>query len=86
MKDKKIELGDLVKDPITGFEGVVICCSSWLNNCDTVGLRPQKLHDGKPLDAIFFDVPQLIIIEKNWYKNVTKKRADAQKPAGRLIT
>jgi len=64
MQKDKIERGDLCKDVITGFEGIALTTCTNLHNCDTVGLHPQEVKDGKPADGFNFDVPQVIILEK----------------------
>ncbi len=68
--EKQIELGDLAKDVITGFTGVVKAISSHLHNCDRVGLQPQELKDGKPIDTTFFDTPGIEVIKKKVVPNV----------------
>lgn len=60
-----VSLGDIARDTITGFEGVVICLSQWLHGCKRVTLQPQKLHDGKPVEAQTFDEPQLELIRSS---------------------
>lgn len=57
--DFEFNLGDLVKDQITGFAGIVTCRSQWLNGCNTYGLQTEKLKDGIPQDRQHFDAPQL---------------------------
>lgn len=54
-----IELGDVARDRVTGFEGVVIANTQWLNGCDRLSLQPRKLVKGKPVDTMVFDRPQL---------------------------
>jgi len=67
--DKKltIELGDLAKDRITGFEGVVEVMSYWLNSCCRVTLRPTTLKDGLPLESRTFDSPQVEVITAGYF-------------------
>jgi hypothetical protein len=55
--------GDLVKDTITGFTGVVTCKSEWLNGCVRLTVQPVKMKDGKPVEAITFDVEQLVLVK-----------------------
>ncbi len=63
--DFKFNLGDKVKDQITGFEGVVVCRSQWLNCCNTYTVKPVELKDGVPQEAVYFDEPQLdLVVEK----------------------
>lgn len=61
-----INLGDLVKDKITGFEGVVECISEWLNACRRITVRPTILKDGLPIDSHTFDEPQLDIVKAGY--------------------
>lgn len=62
LSDFKFELGCVVKDSVTHFEGVVISRSQWLNNCNTYGVKPRVLKDGAPQDSHGFDEPQLSLI------------------------
>ena len=58
-----IELGDKVKDKITGFEGICISLNTWLHGCDRVGVESTSLHEGKPQDVQWFDVYRVEVIE-----------------------
>lgn len=58
------ELGDLVKDRITGLEGIVTCRSDWFNGCTRFLIQPQALHDGKPIDSQWFDAEQLEVVQR----------------------
>ena len=60
-----IDLGDKAKDTITQFEGIVICISKWLHGCRRFTLQPTELKDGKPVEAMSFDEPQLVLVEKS---------------------
>jgi hypothetical protein len=63
-RDFKFKLGHVVRDQITGFEGVIVCRSQWLTNCNTYGVKPQKLKDdGTPMSTEHFDEPNLIEVE-----------------------
>jgi hypothetical protein len=59
----KFQIGDRVRDEITGFEGIVTLRSQWLNNCNTYGVQPIALKDGVPQERAHFDEPQLVIVE-----------------------
>lgn len=63
MTKEEIHLGDVLKDTITGFKGVAIASTNWLNGCVRVTLQPQELKDGKPIEAQTFDVEQLEIVK-----------------------
>ena len=51
----KFELGDVVKDIITGLEGVVMVRAEYLTNCTHIGIQPFSLKDGIPQDWIWID-------------------------------
>lgn len=57
-----IKLGDLARDTITGFTGVVVCQSEWLHGCIRLSLQPKELKDGKPIEHMTFDLPQLELV------------------------
>lgn len=52
-------LGCKAQDKITGFTGIVVCMSYWLNGCVRVTIQPEELRDGKPVEAHTFDIEQL---------------------------
>lgn len=56
----KINVGDSAKDTITGFTGVVVARTEWLNGCARLTIQPSQLDkDGKPIDTFTFDEMQL---------------------------
>lgn len=57
-----VKLGDEVKDRITGFRGIAVCRSEWLNGCVRIGITSKELKDGKPIDDVFIDEKQLEVI------------------------
>lgn len=76
-----IELGDLVKDKITNFEGIVVAIDIWLSGCKRIAVRSQKLNDlNKPLDLEWIDDCQLEIIEKQKIKCGISKKQDSCDP------
>lgn len=78
-----IELGDKVKDMVTGFGGVVVCRCVWLNGCVRFGVQPDKIgKDGKLPDYTWIDEPQLSIVQKAKVKvsNIIKESAAVTQP------
>ena len=59
-----IKLGQKVKDRVTGFEGIVIGITKYLSGCDTVGIQPQGMKDGKSFDVEWYDYTRLEILDK----------------------
>lgn len=57
-----INLGDEVEDTITGFTGVVIGVTKWLHGCRRLAVQPRELREGKPVDPVSFDEPQLRLV------------------------
>ena len=43
------ELGDIVRDTITGLEGVVVGRTDYLYGCRRYQIAPRDLKDGKPV-------------------------------------
>ncbi len=69
----KIKLGDKAKDKISGYEGVVIGISEYLHGCRRIAIQPEALNkDGKPMEAQWFDEPQLQIVKPKKLKRGKK--------------
>ena len=62
----KFGLGDVVKDWVTSFEGVIEARTQWLNGCVRYAVQPQKLaKEGKPIDSLWFDENQLALVKEH---------------------
>jgi hypothetical protein len=64
MEPQEPELGDVARDRVSGFEGVVVCESRWLHGCRRVSLAPRTLKDGNVIPFQTFDAPQLEVVTK----------------------
>ena len=60
----KYALGEVLRDKVTGFEGVVMVRANYFTRCDHYGLCPQNLKDGKPIDWEWLDEIRLFPVEK----------------------
>ena len=58
----KHELGKLGKDKITGFEGILTARCEFLTGCSRYCIQPTELKDGKPIESIYFDEEQIILV------------------------
>jgi hypothetical protein len=58
-----IQLGDEVKDNVTGFKGVVIGITQFLNGCARVGVQAAAAKDGTIKPPEWFDVPQMTVVK-----------------------
>lgn len=61
--NSKPQLGDLARDNITGFQGIVTATCAFLNGCERVQLQPKVDADGKPRDGQYFDIEHVEVIE-----------------------
>jgi hypothetical protein len=57
-----LKLGDRAKDKISGFTGVVVAITNWLNGCQRVTIQPEELKDGRPIENCTFDAEQVEIV------------------------
>ncbi len=58
--EDKMKLGAIVRDEITGFEGVAVSRTEYLFGCVSVGVQPVGLTEkGKPGDVVYFDEQRL---------------------------
>jgi heat shock protein HspQ len=60
---RKLKCGDIVRDKITGFEGVIVSVTEYLFTTDLFGVMSTKLHDEKPVAVQYFDEPRLIWLQ-----------------------
>ena len=65
---QKPELGDKVKDRVTGAEGIVIGYSRWLTGCDTVGIAPRVSKGGSEAQTVWVDVTRVKVLKKGAIK------------------
>jgi hypothetical protein len=69
MKDvKEIQLGSEVMDLVTGFKGIAMGRTLFLNGCARIGVQPPMDKDGKIPDAQWFDEPQLKVLKEGKVK------------------
>jgi hypothetical protein len=62
----KYDLGQEVKDKVTGFSGVIVARTDYMTGCVRYSVQCKKLDKGgKPQDWQSFDEDQLIDLKKN---------------------
>ena len=79
--NEKAELGDVVKDKISGFQGVVTGIHKYLNGCTRLSVSPQtvKKDEKIPLDDVHLDSIQVEIVKKNVMESV-KETVEGPRP------
>lgn len=58
-----INLGDRVKDRITGFMGIITAECKYLNGCVSFQIRPEGLHEEELIKSEWIDEKQLVLME-----------------------
>ncbi|MBA7581323.1 hypothetical protein ES708_23225 [subsurface metagenome] len=71
-----IKLGDIVKDTVTGLEGMAVAKIKYLNNCVQYEVQPKGLKDGSIIKSTWIDEGQLVV------KKEAKIKKDKEKPPG----
>lgn len=75
---KKVPLGTKLRDTITGYEGVAIAKTVYMNGCVQFHLKSNIIKDGKTAMAEPFDSQQLETVEK-------PKKEIKKKPTGGIM-
>jgi hypothetical protein len=72
MEGFKFELGDNVKDQITGYSGIIMGRTQYLTQCSCYGVSTTDLGaDGKRKDWEWFDEPRLALTGKKRFSLAT---------------
>ncbi len=77
----KFACGDKVKDRITGYTGIVVATTTWINGCHRYVIQAQELKDGKPVDSHTFDEQELQLVQANAL-NLQQKPAEPVSKTG----
>ena len=67
-----VQLGQKVRDTVSGFEGIVVSVTRYLNECVRVGVQPATDKDGKLPVAEFFDIEQVELVDQGVRKEAPK--------------
>lgn len=79
-----IKLGSTVKDKITGYKGIAIGRTEWLNGCVRIGIQLQKVDkDGKPVEAQWFDEDQVIVLDQKYFEKQRQSGGPMADPSRR---
>lgn len=60
----EFETGQLVKDKISGCEGIIDACAYWINGCKRYSVQPQSKDDGsgRP-ESWWIDEESILLID-----------------------
>jgi hypothetical protein len=77
------QLGDRVRDPITGFEGICVSVIQYLQGCERIGVLAEKLDkEGKPQDWHHMDNVQLKIVKRGVHQVFEREKPVAARTGG----
>lgn len=72
---KQFNLGETLKDSVTGFTGIAISKVVFLNGCIQYCVKPTKLgKDGKAIDGEYIDSQQLVFVDNGINKQVDENK------------
>lgn len=74
MNNRLPELGDRVRDKITGFEGIVTTHATHLTGCDRLWVSPKVGEDRKMIDGMWVDIDMLDIVTPQAVERVIYSR------------
>ena len=84
---KEIKLGDVARDSVSGFEGVVVAYCNWLHGCARLTIAPKKLTaEGKPVEMQTFDLLQLELVETRNHKAKTETGGPRPEPTRNTVS
>jgi hypothetical protein len=75
----EIELGQEVRDTVSGFQGIAVCRHIYLNGCARISIQPPVDKEGKLPEVVTLDEPQLEVIKK---ETGIEKSKDEKSPGG----
>ena len=75
-----VHLGDAVEDTVTGLRGIVIGVVEYLYGCRRLVVQPLVDKDGKYVEAVYVDEPQVVVLQQVKVKASAKQRK--LQPAG----
>lgn len=89
MKDFVFELGQIVRDVITGFQGCARSRAQYLTGCNTYGVQPRELDkDNQPQKWLWIDEDELELVASEapvvLKKQAVEKKEPRQKSGGPL--
>lgn len=80
----EIKLGDKVRDKITGFTGIVVAKTEYINGCIQYNVAPKVGKDNKILEDISIDEQCLEVIKTKKKKVKKARTGGATRPATKM--
>ncbi|MEP5730306.1 MAG: hypothetical protein ABJL67_13170 [Sulfitobacter sp.] len=80
-----LQLGDLAKDTLTGFQGILVAANQNISGCDQVAIQPIS-QDGKFEDCRWFDVERVAVVDAQVVKTSDRRTGADVTPQTRTPT
>lgn len=65
-----VEIGDRIRDKVSGFKGIATGLTEYLNGCRQFLISAEKTeNDGKKIDGIWIDEQTLKVVDKAVFAN-----------------
>ncbi|MCJ2022148.1 hypothetical protein MKK84_32900 [Methylobacterium sp. E-065] len=77
-----VELGQTVKDVITGYEGIAVSITEYLHACRRIVVQSRELKDGKPVEDQVFDEQRLVVLA---VPNILEEAPLTNEPGGERL-
>lgn len=61
-----IQLGDEVRDTITGYSGIAVSRTEYLTSAPKVCVQPKAMDGVKPVEEFWFDEARLETVQQNY--------------------
>lgn len=74
-----VELGNEVQDRVTGFKGIVIAETHFLQGCARILVQPKVNKEGVVPDSVSFDEPDIVVTGRGL---APEKKVKPEKPPG----
>ncbi len=71
---ESMELGDRIRDKVSGLKGIAVARTDYLWGCAHWCIKPEGLHEGKPIPSQWFDEPQLEVVKSGVFQRDTKEQ------------
>ena len=71
----KFDVGETVKDKVTGIKGIIVCSTIYLTGCNRYAIQQKGKADEKPKNWVYIDEPSLKRV-KNTKKIVIEEASE----------
>lgn len=80
----RCELGDEVRDIVTGFNGIAVARTIWLCGCDRITIQPRLDKDGMVPEPLVFDEPQIKVVKRKTIRVKLEEESKKESSGGSI--